>query len=238
MLRFGQSALWMGLAAMVLSVLFLWETAWFLAGYKRIKLRSLEDPSSLPSSSTPTSTGMSSTSTASSSTHVPPRKAPPVRPPPLAEPAGSDDYWIERGAWNVRVHRQPRIQLFDPSDAARPFGLDELTGDRVTYVTFQNDGETQILRDIFHYKVDAKRRLDRTWKGVTEFVIRGQWLGKWCNILFTGDFNGGFWPGASPEGQWRLLTRCLNQRSARKRLGNTLSSPRPRPPHPTTPRCC
>ena len=87
--------------------------------------------------------------------------------------ASSEDSWRRDGSLLVRVHSNPRRNLFSPLDSNDcPVDPSELENGRLTRMTFVGGGGEDVLEDFWDTESNANRRLAWHWVGETCFKLK------------------------------------------------------------------
>jgi hypothetical protein len=85
---------------------------------------------------------------------------------------GQLDDWSRDGAWMIRTHERPRLELFTPLRVAGSPPAKNLTPTRVTRGKFDDNGESFEIVDTWTARPSAHRALSRSWTGSTLFLIK------------------------------------------------------------------
>ena len=72
----------------------------------------------------------------------------------------------------VLVHHKARKQLFDPRKAKLPVSIDRLTGVRITFLEYTQDGRREFLVDSFCDAGRSDTTKSMAWLGRTLFLLK------------------------------------------------------------------
>ena len=87
--------------------------------------------------------------------------------------ASSEDSWRRDGSLLVRVHSNPRRNLFSPLDSNDcPVDPSVLENGRLTRMTFVGGGGEDVLEDFWNTESNANRQLAWHWVGETCFKLK------------------------------------------------------------------
>ena len=81
-----------------------------------------------------------------------------------------NDNWRDDGQCTIRVHTEPRRNLFRPFQSRGAPKMSLLTSTRVTHVTYVDNGETFLRQDKWTCKTPTDVDLGRYWVGRIVFM--------------------------------------------------------------------
>ena len=82
------------------------------------------------------------------------------------------DDWNRQGAYVVRAHERPRLELFTPLRVAGSPQAKSLTPTRITKGTYIDNGEKFRIIDTWTARNTAHRAMNRQWIGSTAFILK------------------------------------------------------------------
>ena len=82
------------------------------------------------------------------------------------------DMWVHKDDEVIRVHKQPRLELFTPRRVPQAPESKALAAIRITQGIFIDNGEKFKVIDAWTKRTTAHRELSRPWTGSTQFFRR------------------------------------------------------------------